>query len=402
MPYVSGRVVHDADAHIMETPSWLRDHADPSVRDEIAPLALTSGNELRQTGDPEEQLRDLEGAFERLRAKHGSDEYTAVEAEEIMSRKNFAATGAFIPEDRSRALDLLGFSSQLVFNTFHNSRLHNWEHSGNLALAIGAARAHNRGMVEFCADDFRLLPTCYVPLVDFDEAVAMTDEALAMGAAALLVASGCPPGHSPSHVALDPVWARAEEAQIPIVFHVGGTGDLIDKSYFQNGLPIPADFHGGEENFRSVDYMGIPVPPAQTLATMIFDGVLERFPNLRIGVIEQGAIWVPSWMRQMESAFDAFVKHEERLRALSMRPSDYVRRQIRFTPYPTEDVGWIIEQAGPEVCLFSSDYPHVEGGRRPVERFEASLGDAGEQIRDAFYRDNFLDLMGAAGLALAH
>ena len=84
-----------------------------------------------------------------------------------------------------------------------------------------------------------------------------------------------------------------------------------------------------------------------------------------------------------------------------MRPSDYVRRQMRFTPYPTEDVGWIIEQAGPEVCLFSSDYPHVEGGRRPVERFEASLGDADERVRDAFYRDNFLDLMGSAGVALA-
>jgi predicted TIM-barrel fold metal-dependent hydrolase len=401
MPYVSGRVVHDADAHIMETPSWLRDHADPGLRDEIPTLSLSSGNELRQTGDPEEQLRDLEVAFTRLRAKHASDDYRAVEAEEIMARKNFAATGAFVAEDRSRALDLLGFSSQLVFNTFHNSRLHDWEHSGNLELALGTARAHNRGMVEFCADDVRLLPTCYVPLVDFDEAAAMADEAIAMGAAALLVASGCPPGHSPSHLGLDPVWARAQDAQIPVVFHVGGTGELIDPSYFRNGLPIPPDFHGGEENFRSVDYMGIPGPPAQTLATMIFDGVLERFPELRIGVIEQGAIWVPSWMRQMESAFEAFVKHEERLRALSMRPSDYVRRQVRFTPYPTEDVGWIIEQAGPEVCLFSSDYPHVEGGRRPVERFEASLGDAGDQIRDAFYRDNFLDLMGAAGAALA-
>ncbi len=96
-------------------------------------------------------------------------------------------------------------------------------------------------------------------------------------------------------------------------------------------------------------------------------------------MIEQGAIWLPSWMRQMESAFDAFVRHEERLQQLSMRPSDYVRRQIRATPYPTEDVGWIIEQAGPEVCLFSSDYPHVEGGRRPIERFEASLADTADE-----------------------
>ena len=401
MPYVAGRVVHDADAHIMEPPTWLRDHADPALRDRIEPLNLAGGNELQQTGDPDEQLRDLEATFARIARKHASDEYRAVEAEEIMLRKNFAATGSFIAVDRPRALDLLGFSSQLMFNTFHNRRLHDWEHSGDLELAYGTARAHNRGMVEFCSADARLLPTCSVPLVDFEQAVTMADEAIAMGAAALLVASGCPPTHSPSHVALDPVWARAQEAGIPIVFHVGGTGELIDANYFRNGLPVPPDFHGGEENFRSVDYMGIPGPPAQTLATMIFDGVLERFPELRIGVIEQGAIWLPSWLRQMESAFDAFARHEERLRALSLRPSEYVRRQVRATPYPTEDVGWIIEQAGPELCLFSSDYPHVEGGRRPVERFEASLGDASEAVRRRFYCDNFLDLMGTAAAGLA-
>jgi predicted TIM-barrel fold metal-dependent hydrolase len=396
----TGLVVHDADAHIMETPNWLRDHLDPGLRDRVAPLTYPGGNELRQThdlqsGTPQAAV-DLDAAFERLVARLHSDEMTATEADEIMVRKNFAATGAFVATDRPRALDLLGFASQLVFNTFHNRRLRDWEHSGNLELALGAARAHNRGMAEFCSVDPRLLPTMYVPLCSIEHARSMAEEAIAMGAAALLVASGCPPGHSPSHVGLDGVWAAASDAGIPVVFHVGGTGDLIDPAYFANGLPVPPDFHGGEENFRSVDYLGIPGPPAQTLATMIFDGVLERFPDLRVGVIEQGAIWLPSWMRQMESAFDAFARHEDRLRTLSMRPSEYVRRQVRATPYPTEDVGWIIEQAGPEVCLFSSDYPHVEGGRRPIERFEASLANTESAARHAFYHDNFVDLMGAA------
>jgi uncharacterized protein len=394
--YCTRRAVHDADAHIMETPTWLRDHADAAVRDRIEPLRLASGNELRQTGDPSEQLADLERAFERLRVRHASAEYCENEEAEIMSRKNFAATGSFIGEDRGRALDLLGFSSQLVFNTFHNRRLRDWEHGGDLDLAYGAALAHNRGMLEFCSADDRLLPSCYVPLAEIERASRATAEAIAMGAAAVLVASGCPRDHSPSHVGLDPVWAQVQEAGLPVVFHVGGTGDLIDSSYFRNGLPVPPDFHGGEENFRSVDYMGIPGPPAQTLATLIFDGVLERFPDLRFGVIEQGAIWLPSWTRQMEAAFEAFARHEERLRALSLRPSEHVTRQVRVTPYPTEDVSWVIEQSGSEICMFSSDYPHVEGGRKPLERFEASLDDTGEDVRQRFYCDNFVDLMGSA------
>jgi predicted TIM-barrel fold metal-dependent hydrolase len=392
MPYIENRLVHDADAHIMETPNWLRDHADPALRDRIKPPGYV--NELRQTGDNESQLEDIDTAFARITQRHGTDDYRADEAAEIMNRKNFAATGAFIAEDRPRTLDLIGVASQLVFNTFYNRRLHDWEHENDLEFAYGVARAHNRGMVEFCSVDVRLLPTCYVPLADFERTKSMAKEALDMGAAALLIPSGCPKGHSPSHIGLDPLWAMAQEAGIPIVFHVGGTGDLIDAGYFQNGLPVPPDFHGGEENFRSVDYMGIPGPPMQTLATMIFDGVLERFPELRIGVIEQGAIWLPSWMRQMESAFDAFARHEERLQKLSLRPSEYVQRQIRATPYPTEDIGWITEQIGPDICLFSTDYPHVEGGRRPFERFERSLGDANEQIRNRFYADNFVDLMG--------
>ena len=137
----------------------------------------------------------------------------------------------------------------------------------------------------------------------------------------------------------------------------------------------------------------------QTLATLIIDGVFERFPRLKWGVIEQGASWVPGWMRQLDSAFEAFRRSEERLRNLSLRPSEYVRRQLRATPYPAENVGWIIEQAGEEICLFSSDYPHVEGGRNPLKRFEASMAETPERAKARFYCDNFVDLMGA-GLPL--
>jgi predicted TIM-barrel fold metal-dependent hydrolase len=384
MPYAEGRVFHDADSHVMETPEWLFPYADPAVRERLRPLVLTGV----KPGE-ERFIEDI-----RLRLADPADRPEA--ERELMIRKNWAAMGSFVREDRSRALDLLGFASQLVFNTFMNAKLVEAEHTGDADWVYGLARAHNRAMVDFCSVDRRLLAVGYVPLVDFARARAMAEEAIAMGAKALLVASACPAGHSPSHVGLFPVWEVAQEAERPIVFHVGGGGRLLDPTYFANGLPLVTDFHGGAENFRSVDYMAIPGPPMQTLATLIIDGVLERFPRLKLGVIEQGAVWVPSWMRQLDAAHEAFAKSEERLRRLSLRPSEYVRRQVRVTPYPTEPVGWIVEQAGEEICLFSSDYPHVEGGRNPLKRFADGLVGLGERALQRFYCDNFVDLMGPA------
>ena len=381
------RAIHDADSHFMETPTWFHEFADPDVRDKLPQI-------IGGVAPGEEELID------RHRALHADPAYRADDESQLLLRKNWAATGSFLKEDRPRALDLLGFHSQLVFNTFVNGTLLAAERGDDLDFAYGFARAHNRSMVDFCSVDSRLLATGYVPLRDFSRAAAMAREVLELGCNAILVASGCPRDHSPSHRDLDPVWAQAQEAGVPIVFHVGGgrrlaDGKLLDHEYFENGGPEVRDFHGGDENFRSIDYMAIPTAPMQTLATLIFDGVLDRFPELKFGVIEQGASWMPSWMRFMESAFDAFRKGEERLQKLSLRPSEFVRRQIRATPYPSEDVGWTIQNAGKEVCLFSSDYPHVEGGRNPIKRFEETMIDLDAEAVDHFYFDNFVDLMGA-------
>jgi predicted TIM-barrel fold metal-dependent hydrolase len=134
----------------------------------------------------------------------------------------------------------------------------------------------------------------------------------------------------------------------------------------------------------------------QSLATMIIDGVLDRFPALKFGVIEQGASWLPGWMRALDSAQVAFSKNEERLQRLELKLSEYVRRQVRVTPYPHEDAGWIVENSGEDVCMFSSDYPHVEGGRNPLARFANTTAGLSESALQRFYCDNFVDLMGPA------
>lgn len=383
MPYAAGQLIHDADSHIMEPPRWLEDYADPVIRASLKPL-------YRDTAPDGSDL------IEHFLRRHRDPAYRAEDESQIMLRKNWAATGSFLKEDRGAALDMLGFASQLVFNTFANTVLLEAEHGPDMDFAYGVARAHNRGIVDFCSVDPRLLPVAYVPLMDCDRTADFTAEALGAGAKALMIASACPAAHSPSHVRLDPLWSQAGDAGVPVVFHVGGGGRLLDPAYFENGLaPVP-DFHGGDGNFRSVDYMAIPYPVMQTLSVLVIDGVLERFPALRLGVIEQGASWLPGLMHSLDSAAEAFRKSEKRLQQLPMRPSEYIRRQVRVTPYPHEDVGWVIQQAGPEVAMFSSDFPHVEGGRNPLARFGRSLEKVDEIARRRFYVDNFVDLMGPA------
>jgi predicted TIM-barrel fold metal-dependent hydrolase len=327
---------------------------------------------------------------------HEDPAFRAGDADNLLLRKNYQALGAFRREDRPKAVDLFGFASQLVFTTFCLGNF-GLDESGDVALCYAAASAHNRMMTDFCSVDRRLLATCYIPLVDFERSRAAAAEAIELGAKALLIPSRCPPGHSPSHVGFDPVWALAQEAGIPILFHVGGELKL-EPDYFENGLPRVKDFHGGEENFTSVSFMAIPGSVMQSLACLIFDGVMDRFPRLKFGAIELGASWLPGWMRYMDSGHQAFYKNEERLQRLSAPPSEIVRRQVRVTPYPHEDSGWIIRNGGEEVCMFSSDFPHVEGGRNPLKRFDDSLGGSAQSAIGRFFADNFIDLMGE-GLA---
>ncbi|MEM7017665.1 MAG: amidohydrolase family protein [Pseudomonadota bacterium] len=383
MPYIHERIVHDADAHIFEAPGWLEPYVDSALRETLAPYLKIN--------------EKVQRFVDKAREKYEDPAYVARNEADITLRKGYAALGAFKKEERPAAVDYLGVASQLVFTSGGLRPLGASDRNGEVIQAFGLARAHNRAMLDFCDVDKRLLPVLYVPSCDIEQAVALADEAIKDGAAALMIPSAVQKTHSPSHIGFDALWARAEEAGIPLIFHVGG-GKPMNPAYKENGLPPVKDFIGGDDNFTSVSYMYIAESPMQSLATMIFDGVFERFPNLKLGVIEMGASWVPGWMRSMDAAAEAFGRNEERLQKLSLKPSEYVRRQIRVTPYPHEPAGWLIKQSGPEVGLFSTDYPHVEGGRNPIKRFEASLDEAGctEEEKERFYRANFEDLMGSA------
>lgn len=391
MSYANERVCWDADSHLMPMPDFLEKHADPSIRDAMRIGGGRNGGEQFEkwfgkiVASVEERLTDPQKTAE-------------LEANVIASAKGWDAHGAVDAAERSRTLDLLGFHGQLVFSTFAGHYLT----SRDPDVVYGGTRAHSRAMADFCSGDPRLMAVALVPLADPARALVELEAAIELGCRAVHVPSDAPGGNtrgfSPAHADLDRFWAQLEEAGIPLVLHIGG-GKLLPPAYHNNGRPRPTDWLGGGENLRGKDFPAVHHSPENFLNAMILDGVFDRHPRLACGVIELGASWVPGMLRNLDHAFENFRKREPMLQSLSLRPSEFVRRQVKFTPFPFEDVGWLIRDSGEELYLFSSDYPHPEGGRDPIGRFEVSLDAAGigPEARSRFYATNFQKLMGLSG-----
>lgn len=385
--YADGRKCCDADSHLMESIDWLTRHADPAVRDDLPSFAPQGGRES-------EAGRAIFGMIEQAeRRRQDADATRELEENVIAGPKGWLAHGAMDPIERRRTLDLLGFEKQLVFATFSAGQ---FAHSRDPHIAYGGALAHNRGMLEFCHGDDRLLPVCFMPLIDRARSIEALDALLLEGPGAVWVTSDTLTDTSPSHVDLEPIWERLAEAGVPVVLHIGG-GKLLDRRYHNNGHPKPKDWLGGGENVRAKDFPVVHHSPERFLTCLVLDGVFQRHPDLRCGVIELGASWVPGMLRNLDHSAKAFGRNEPLIRELELAPSDYIRRQVRFTPFPFEDVGWLVKDAGEELFLFSSDYPHPEGSRDPIGKFEASLDAAkiGAPARNRFYSENFETLFGA-------
>ncbi len=379
----SHRAFYDADSHIMELPDFLKKYADPNLRDEIPEVSYSAS-----------LVTDEEVAVIVAQDSRHSPEHVAAQIalgdRLIESSKEIQALGAFDSADRSRALDLLGFKKQLVFAT-HSVALP-FSASSRVApeLRYGATRAHNRHMADFCGSDDRLLGVAIIPLDEPALAITELDAALAAGLKAVWIPHRTCGDRSPGHLDFDPFWARLAESGTSFVLHVGGAPLQQAKAWMNNGRGLVADWMGGGENLRSKDIAILHQGPEVFLSVLLIDGVFERFPTLRGASVELGAGWVPSLLTRLDWVAKNWIRADKNQTPFSRKPSEMLTQQMAFTPFVFEDVGVLIDQSSPELYLFSSDYPHVEGGRDPIRKFEGFLGDRSEAIRDAFYAENFL------------
>jgi uncharacterized protein len=372
--------VFDADSHVMETSDWLLSYADPGIREQLRPLSFDAAGSAAA-----ELMASLPGIWEAQR-------HQDVGPDVIAGPKGWVAPGALDTAVRTKVLDALAIDAQLVFPTF---AVEQYARSKDHDVQYGGAQALNRAMVDFCSPDPRLKAVGQVPLLDPARALDTAIEAIEAGVAAIWVFSDAPGDFSPTHTDLHPFWATLADAGVPFVLHVGG-GRLLPRPFHNNGLARPKDWLGGGENLRAKDFPVLHHSPERFLACMALDGIFERFPTLRGAAIELGASWVPVLLRNLDHAHRSFSKFEPVLKDLELLPSEYLRRQVRFTPFPFEDTVWLLQQCGPELFMFSTDYPHPEGGKRPFEIFTEALGQFDDMAKEQFFWRNGAELLGLA------
>ena len=384
MSYAGPRKIIDADSHLIELDDFLINAAReadlpliPDMRKQtelpVVQKGLDRGRELfkKRTEDP-----DTMAKFEAALLDN--------------TKSGWNRLGAFHPEERSHALDLFGFQLQLVLPTFS---FHQIAHETDPAVLEAGARTLNRAMGDFCSTDARLKAIGYVPLsLGPDVALELMEQGLTDGCYTFMVDTNEPDDEKISftHPDFDPVWAKFAQADIPFVVHVAVNGHYrrMPDSFKRNGRN--AIELGGDAPAGELGLVTIKNSVEIFLSAMIFDEVFDRHPNLRGISMEHGAFWVPSWLQAIDYTARTF-RHR---REFSRKPSETARQHLKFSPFAGEPVGWIIDNIGPDMLCFASDYPHPEGTADPIGKFEAQMRDCDEATMDAFYHGNMAQLMG--------
>jgi predicted TIM-barrel fold metal-dependent hydrolase len=385
MPYAHRQDIYDADTHMMERPDWIAEFADPNVRPQLAPFV----------GGRAESLAVIDDALRRFARRRVDVNLAAEDDAAFMSMrfKGWHGLGAFDAAERAHANDLLGFKAQIVFPT---SAFDQVVAATDRRVLIGGVRALNRGMATFCAADPRMYGVAYVPFgTGPAPARTLLDEAIRAGFRIVTVDTVAPrDGLSFTHPDYDDIWAAIQDADLAVALHVGVNGrwfNPVPQSFYANGRTLPPHAEGDAPR-DALAYMSIHHEAQLFLAAMIFDGVLERFPRLRIGVVELGASWIVSWMKHLDQAFRAFRRLQD-LSHLKLQPSEYVRRQLKITPFAGEDIGWLLSSGAEDLLMFASDYPHHEGTDDPIGRFERTMVGIDEAKKAKFYAGNFRTLL---------
>jgi hypothetical protein len=259
------------------------------------------------------------------------------------------------PAARVAWLDGAGLDEAICFPNFGLL----WER--HLSDDLGALTANMAAWNRWCADVVtgaggRLHPVAHLTLRDAQWCEAQLAALSAAGVALAMVAPSAVDGRPLSHPDHERLWSAFVETGITPVFHVADQPRVLDDAFYTDPdafVPV-------------LESAFLWVPPAVALTDLILNGVLDRHPALRIGVVELSSIWVPQFLLMLDGAFDFTTRLNGRPTSrLEHRPSEYVLDRVRISSFSYEDPARLTRLSR-AIYMACSDYPHSEGTADPV------------------------------------
>ncbi|WP_324687634.1 amidohydrolase family protein [Mycobacterium sp. 94-17] len=331
-----------------------------------------------------------------------------VDPEDIWKVKGPSAPSAIDLGRRAEVLDAMGIDRQLVFPTTAIAAImvggmtdlvyeQRWgdqsvfEGMSRSDFTTSFLRAYNDWVIDNAVlADGRIRMVGIVPTrPDVNEMIDTAKRLIEGGVRAVYVQADVPPGGvSPAHSLLDPLWRLFEENDITVTLHIGTEFFFLDPRWmiaetFQDLFQSPEIPNANIQLFSAV-HMSLD----NYVSAMVLGGVFERFPRLRLGLMEVGAHWVGCAARRMDMYIKVFPGAAAA--KFSLKPSEYIARNIRVSPFNFEPVDRYF-QDDPEladVFCYSTDYPHVEGTKDSMKNMLNKIEPLGEEITTKFFRTN--------------
>jgi predicted TIM-barrel fold metal-dependent hydrolase len=233
--------------------------------------------------------------------------------------------------------------------------------------AVSLARGYNQWFYEtHHRFSSRLRQVALVPLQDVPAAVKETHRAVTeLNAAGLLLpATGGDLGiRKPlGHPDFWPIYEAAQELNVPVAVH-GAPGQGLGMNFFTN--------------FASIQSLEHPLPLMVQLTSMVFEGVFERFPQLRVAFLEAGVGWVPYMMDRLDRSYDIWAGRgvSEFSEWVKKRPSEYITNgNVYFSAEGDEEgIAYAIKRIGGNAVLYASDFPHETNAQRAIHEIDELL-----------------------------
>ncbi|MCZ6829069.1 MAG: amidohydrolase family protein [Gammaproteobacteria bacterium] len=246
--------------------------------------------------------------------------------------------------------------------------------------------AFNRWLEEDWGCNYRnrIYAAPYISLCDVDWACQELEWALAQGARVVVMRPAAvltknDGVRSPSDPIFDPFWARLNEAGITLVVHASDSG-YTTHGYVNDGFS--ADMSAG--NFSpNIKHFNIERAAYDFLITITYERLFERFPNLRVASVENGAEFLPDLFRKLRQS-------SNRLATAGYYKEDPVQQfkeHVWINPFWEDDVYEVAEYMGTDHVIFGSDWPHIEGMPQPLD-YVAELENFSEADKLKILRDN--------------